>query len=108
MEFQPDFMRNILPRINWEAMSTTANELGLSALVPQQNPLDVPDEMMESSDVDHTQQTDVHVDEETLKKLHILLMETSVVEGKLVCGNCGFEYPIKEGVANFLLPPHLV
>ena len=47
-------------------------------------------------------------EEETLKKLHALLIETSVQEGKLVCGNCGFEYPIKEGVGNFLLPGHLV
>lgn len=25
----------------------------------------------------------------------------------MVCGNCGHEYPIKEGIANFLLPNHL-
>lgn len=48
------------------------------------------------------------IDEAVLKRLWTLLMETSVVEGKLVCGNCGFEYPVKEGVGNFLLPPHLV
>ena len=46
--------------------------------------------------------------EAVLSKLHKLLLETGVVEGKLVCGNCGFEYPIKDGVGNFLLPPHLV
>ena len=43
-----------------------------------------------------------------LRSLHKLLMETSVEEGFLVCGNCEFEYPIKDGVGNFLLPPHLV
>lgn len=43
-----------------------------------------------------------------LKQLHGLLLETAVMEGKLVCGNCGFEYPIKDGVGNFLLPAHLV
>lgn len=42
-----------------------------------------------------------------LKQLHTLLLETSVMEGKLVCGKCGFEYPINEGVGNFLLPAHL-
>lgn len=31
-------------------------------------------------------------------------METDVREGKLVCGNCGHEYLVKEGIANFLLP----
>ena len=42
-----------------------------------------------------------------MRDLHTLLLETSVKEGKLVCGNCGHEYRIKEGIANFLLPAHL-
>lgn len=46
-------------------------------------------------------------DEKTLRELHTLLLETEVKEGKLVCGNCGHEYKIKEGIANFLLPSHL-
>ena len=46
-------------------------------------------------------------DEKVMRDLHTLLMETSVKEGKLVCGNCGHEYRIKEGIANFLLPGHL-
>ena len=48
------------------------------------------------------------IPESTLQKLHNLLLETAVTDGKLVCGNCGFEYPIKDGVGNFLLPAHLV
>jgi multifunctional methyltransferase subunit TRM112 len=46
--------------------------------------------------------------EEMLKELHALLMETQIMEGKLVCGHCGHEYAIREGIANFLLPSHLV
>lgn len=46
-------------------------------------------------------------DEKMLRDLHTLLLETQVTEGKLVCGNCGHEYAIKEGIANFLLPNHL-
>lgn len=42
-----------------------------------------------------------------LRDLHTLLLETDVREGKLVCGSCGHEYKIKEGIANFLLPSHL-
>lgn len=45
--------------------------------------------------------------EQTLKDLHRLLLETHVSEGKLVCGNCSHAYMIKEGIANFLLPSHL-
>jgi uncharacterized protein YbaR (Trm112 family) len=42
-----------------------------------------------------------------LRALHELLLETQVLEGRLVCGRCGHAYPVKEGVANFLLPSHL-
>jgi multifunctional methyltransferase subunit TRM112 len=47
-------------------------------------------------------------DEKMLQELHALLMETQIMEGKLVCGHCGHEYAIREGIANFLLPSHLV
>ncbi|KAL9638823.1 MAG: hypothetical protein Q9164_001303 [Protoblastenia rupestris] len=47
-------------------------------------------------------------DEKVMRDLHTLLLETEVREGKMVCGNCGHEYRIKEGIANFLLPSHLV
>jgi multifunctional methyltransferase subunit TRM112 len=46
-------------------------------------------------------------EEKLLRDLHTLLLETQVQEGKLVCGSCGHEYAIKEGIANFLLPNHL-
>jgi len=42
------------------------------------------------------------------KDLHRLLLETTIQSGALVCANCGHEYAIKEGIANFLLPSHLV
>lgn len=97
--------------MNWDALNTTATELGLQALVPSTNPAEA-DDWFGSKDAEGG---DVAMDEgkeaekeEVLKKLHNLLLETGVTEGKLVCGNCGFEYPIKEGVGNFLLPAHLV
>ncbi|KAH4240853.1 hypothetical protein HBH55_045430 [Parastagonospora nodorum] len=45
---------------------------------------------------------------QTALDLHRVLLETCIQEGKLVCGSCGHEYAVKEGVANFLLPGHLV
>ena len=50
----------------------------------------------------------LQADEKTLKDLHSLLIETQISEGKLVCANCGHEYAVREGIANFLLPSHLV
>ncbi|KEF52596.1 uncharacterized protein A1O9_11439 [Exophiala aquamarina CBS 119918] len=98
IEFNPLFLRNVLPRVNWDALTTTATELGLQALVPEQNPIDVTGSSAAQTDAS----------DQVLRQLHSLLLETAVMEGKLVCGNCGFEYPIKEGVGNFLLPAHLV
>ncbi|KAJ5583856.1 hypothetical protein N7450_006520 [Penicillium hetheringtonii] len=89
VDFQPEFIRNVLPRIDWEALRTTANELGFPSL-PETKP--------EGEALDN---------EQTLKDLHRLLLETQVMEGRLVCGTCGHSYVIKEGIANFLLPSHL-
>ncbi|EXJ78671.1 hypothetical protein A1O1_09072 [Capronia coronata CBS 617.96] len=97
IDYNPLFIRNVLPRVNWDALTTTATELGLQSLVPARNP-----------GTRTETETETDIKDEELRKLHNLLLETGVVEGKLVCGNCGFEYPIKEGVGNFLLPAHLV
>jgi len=87
LPFNAAFIANILPRIDWSALLTTAAELGFTNL-----PAEKPDT----------------VDEKAGMELHRILIETQVVEGKLVCGNCGHEYAIHQGIANFLLPGHLV
>jgi multifunctional methyltransferase subunit TRM112 len=116
-DFNPQFLSNILPRLEWPALKTLCLELGLPGLVdevPAPNELWVPDAMPvgELSEVEPSQQSQV---EEPAKEpsqlardLHRLLLETTIQEGKLICGNCGHEYAVKEGIANFLLPPHLV
>lgn len=53
-------------------------------------------------------QEELQADEKLVRDLHHLLLETQISEGKLVCANCGHEYAVKEGIANFLLPSHLV
>ncbi|KAK0636288.1 hypothetical protein B0T17DRAFT_481540 [Bombardia bombarda] len=91
LEINPQLLVNVLPRVDWVALRTTSTELGFPEL-PEQPPTV---EELES-------------DEKMLQDLHKLLMETQIMEGKLVCGNCGHEYAIREGIANFLLPSHLV
>ncbi|KAA6415989.1 MAG: DUF343 domain [Lasallia pustulata] len=90
LAYNPTFLANILPRIDWEAFKSTAAELGFST---------VPGAKPEGAELG---------DEGVMRGLQRVLMETRVVEGKMVCGNCGHEYRIKEGIANFLLPNHLV
>jgi multifunctional methyltransferase subunit TRM112 len=53
------------------------------------------------------EQAALESDAKLLQDLHTLLVETQVTEGQLVCGNCGHEYNIHQGIANFLLPNHL-
>ncbi|RYP52828.1 hypothetical protein DL768_002077 [Monosporascus sp. mg162] len=91
IEINPQLLINLLPRIDWAALSTTAAELSFPALPPQPPTAE-----------------ELRGDEKTLRDLHGLLMETQMMEGKLVCGNCGHEYAVREGIANFLLPSHLV
>ncbi|KAF1987721.1 Trm112p-domain-containing protein [Aulographum hederae CBS 113979] len=94
VDFSLDFLRNILPRLEWDAMVALCSELSLplSATVPAAAELSgAGDEPTQSA-----------------KDLHHLLLETNITAGKLVCGNCGHEYAIKEGIANFLLPAHMV
>jgi multifunctional methyltransferase subunit TRM112 len=81
----------ILSRRNLDTNANTFYQLGFPTLPPT---APTPEELA--------------ADEKMQKELHSLLMETQISEGKLVCGNCGHEYAIREGIANFLLPNHLV
>ncbi|KAH8664312.1 hypothetical protein BX600DRAFT_436866 [Xylariales sp. PMI_506] len=91
LEVNAALLINVLPRLDWTALQTTATELGFPSLPP--NP---------------PTREELEADEKTLQDLHHLLMETQMMEGKLVCGNCGHEYAVREGIPNFLLPSHLV
>ena len=108
LDYKEQFICNILPRIQYDALLTTAAELSLQSLVPEKEIFDDMQERIVAGQMDCTDNEAEEAKQEVLKKLHTLLMETEVREGKLVCGNCEFEYPIKEGVGNFLLPSHLV
>ncbi|KAJ5157565.1 uncharacterized protein N7482_008665 [Penicillium canariense] len=69
LDFQPEFIRNVVPRIDWDSLRVTANELGFPSL-PESKP-----------------EGEALGDEQTLKDLHRLLLETQVMEGKLSEGN---------------------
>jgi multifunctional methyltransferase subunit TRM112 len=92
-------------------LTIVITQLGLPAL-PSTPP--TPADLIDSSNsaLDTTEQASTDpVDEtpsQTALDLHRVLLETCIQEGKLVCGACGHEYAVKEGVANFLLPGHLV
>jgi multifunctional methyltransferase subunit TRM112 len=114
------FLSNILPRLDWPALRTICSELGLPGLAetmpdesalwevgPSQEPVASP-RILEWDEGGETQQEDEKEPSQLARDLHRLLIETTVKEGKLVCGECGHEYAVNEGIANFLLPAHLV
>jgi multifunctional methyltransferase subunit TRM112 len=127
-ELNPEFLINVLPRLDWKAIKSLSEEvcplLPTSACSSQPPPLHLctsrnidtnrksqlglptlPDSAPEESDL---LDAETKQPTQTLQDLHALLVETSVADGKLVCGHCGHEYAVKEGIANFLLPSHLV
>jgi multifunctional methyltransferase subunit TRM112 len=111
------FLRNILPRLEWAALRQVCAELGLRDVAEE---CPAPDDLVEGegaaeSAAEEPGEGAMEVEGEGTERpsklaleLHRVLMETCVVEGSLVCGNCGHEYAVKEGIANFLLPSHLV
>lgn len=88
LDFDPQFVKNIMLKIDWEALLSVANDLGNTSLPPTK-----PEASEES--------------EQMLKDLHTLLLETQIKNGKMVCRGCGHLYHIKNTIPNFLLPPHL-
>lgn len=123
-DFNPLLLKNLLPRLEWPALKQMCNELGLPTLKdepPEGSELfvdgsgaGVEDEEMGAGEGvkvrENAGEEDVQIQQSSqlARDLHRLLMETCIQEGKLVCGNCGHEYAVKEGIANFLLPSHLV
>ncbi|CDR46635.1 CYFA0S24e01640g1_1 [Cyberlindnera fabianii] len=91
-EFVPEFLLNILDRLDWPAVLKVAADLGNTSLPPQL-PEDIDAESPDTMAL--------------LKDLHTLLLETSITEGEMKCRACGHIYYVKNSIPNFLLPPHL-
>ncbi|XP_054758583.2 multifunctional methyltransferase subunit TRM112-like protein [Lytechinus pictus] len=85
VEFNPDFIARMIPRIDWTALYDTACSLNVNGNLPPQ--------LIENYESD----------EEFLKEAHRVLLEVEIVEGNLVCPESGRKFPIKNGIANMLL-----
>jgi len=82
-EFNPEFLKNILPKINWSVLvqAAAAFKVELPATV---TPADLATEALQ-------------------RRLHHALVEVELVEGFLVCPETGRKFPVTKGIPNMLL-----
>ncbi|XP_076595336.1 multifunctional methyltransferase subunit TRM112-like protein [Chaetodon auriga] len=85
VEFNPQFVSRMIPKLEWSVLVQAAEELGQRQ--------DLPAELV----------PDYEKDEEFLKKVHRVLLEVEVIEGCLQCPESGREFPISRGIPNMLL-----
>lgn len=85
VDFDPDFLRHIFPRIQWHALKEATDTIAPEICLPDE----VREEMLEN---------DVF-----LQKLHHALLEVYVEEGALVCPETGRRFAISNGIPNLLL-----
>ncbi|XP_053284925.1 multifunctional methyltransferase subunit TRM112-like protein [Pleuronectes platessa] len=85
VEFNPQFVSRMIPKLEWSALLQAAEGLG--------HRQDLPSELV----------SEYEKDEEFLKKVHRALLEVEVIEGCLQCPESGREFPISRGIPNMLL-----
>ena len=85
VDYDPDFLRHIFPRINWSALREAAETLGAGPL-----PEEVTPEMLEE-------------DDDFLQAFHHALLEVHLEEGNLVCPETGRKFAVNQGIPNLLL-----
>ncbi|XP_037067109.1 multifunctional methyltransferase subunit TRM112-like protein [Peromyscus leucopus] len=84
VEFNPNFVAWMTPKVEWVALVQAADTLNLEE-VPKE-----PTEVYEH-------------DETFLRKMHHVLLEVDVLEGTLQCPESGHLFPISHGIPNMLL-----
>lgn len=84
VEFNPDFVARMIPKVEWAALLEAAETLHL---------VEVPKGPIEG--YEH--------DEKFLRQMHHVLLEVDVLEGTLQCPESGRLFPISRGIPNMLL-----
>ncbi|CAG9761762.1 unnamed protein product [Ceutorhynchus assimilis] len=86
VDFNPDFISKIIPKIDWPVLYSAAESIGHSENLPKEAPPE-----------------DYETNEDFLKIAHKALLEVEVVHGELVCPESGRKFPINNGIPNMLL-----
>lgn len=88
VEYNPEFLRRMLPRLNYPAFFTAAQQL--------------PDDELKSKLPASLPDQDISDEDEGLKALHRALLQYHVVEGKLETGGSTV-YQVRNGVPNLVI-----
>ncbi|RHZ61864.1 hypothetical protein Glove_345g47 [Diversispora epigaea] len=81
-EFNSQFLRSMIRKLEWSALINSAREIGITTL-----PEVLPDDF----------------DEDFLRNIHRVLLETHIQQGKMTCPNCNHVYLVRDGIPNMLL-----
>ncbi|KAL2077095.1 hypothetical protein ACEWY4_026599 [Coilia grayii] len=85
VDFNPQFISRMIPKIEWSALIQAAEGLG------------------HLQDLPSAVAPDFESNEDFLRKVHRALLEVEVIEGCLQCPESGREFPISRGIPNMLL-----
>ncbi|XP_012695957.1 multifunctional methyltransferase subunit TRM112-like protein [Clupea harengus] len=85
VEFNPQFISRMIPKLEWSAFIQAAEGLGHLQNLPS------------------TVVPEFENNEDFLRDVHKVLLEVEVIEGCLQCPESGREFPISRGVPNMLL-----
>lgn len=85
VEFNPDFIARIIPKLDWPEICRAAEQLG------------------QLGDLSSTLGEDYETNNEFLKKAHHVLLQVEVINGDLVCPETGRKFPVTDGIPNMLL-----
>eukprot|EP00088_Acartia_fossae_P005480 TRINITY_DN12444_c0_g1_i1.p1 TRINITY_DN12444_c0_g1~~TRINITY_DN12444_c0_g1_i1.p1 ORF type:complete len:125 (+),score=21.07 TRINITY_DN12444_c0_g1_i1:41-415(+) len=85
VEFNPDFISRIIPKVDWECLCRAAEQLGHLEDLPKSMP------------------SNFETDQEFLKKAHHALLEIELINGNLICPETSRKFPVSDGIPNMLL-----
>jgi multifunctional methyltransferase subunit TRM112 len=88
-EFNADFIKAMLSKLEYSALVETAQSLDLNLLPPSYAPADL-------------------LDENFLKAVHDTISDFHIIEGSLTCPSCARAFPVNKGIPNMLLTPEEV
>lgn len=102
-DFDPAFVRAMLPRLRYDVLRQAAIEVCLAAAVRLLCSARAFWQLQHGEGLPEALPENVSDDEELLRRLHHVLLQVEVVEGTLICPESGRRFPIRDGCANMLL-----